>query len=100
MAVIADILGPVLLAALVVWYLGGPLLRLAAASCFLCAGGLVALGDILSAGGVAGCGLVCWAGGHLIYRARRGQWRSRRAAHPFAREPAGRGSYGGVRPPV
>jgi hypothetical protein len=38
-------LAPLLLAALVVWCLGGVLLRLAASSCFLCAAGLLALGD-------------------------------------------------------
>ena len=46
MTVIAQAVGPLLLAVLVVWYLGGPLLRLAAVSCFLCAAGLLALGDV------------------------------------------------------
>ena len=73
-------LGPVALVAVVVWYAGGPLLRLAATSCFACAAGLLALGDLAAAAGATGCGAVCWIGGQVLYRARRGRWKSPRAA--------------------
>jgi hypothetical protein len=72
-----------------VWYLGGLLLRLAAISCFLCAAGLLALGDAVSALGVAGCGLACWVAGQLLHRARSGRWRSARVARLVSREGAG-----------
>ena len=52
--------GQVLLALLVVWVAGAFILRLAATSCFLCAAGLLALGDLVAAAGVATCGLACW----------------------------------------
>lgn len=72
--------GSAALAALVVWYVGGPLLRLGATSCFVGAAGLLAIGDVAAAAGVTGCGLVCWIGGQLLYRARRGHWKSPCAA--------------------
>jgi hypothetical protein len=99
MTAIAEVLGPLLLAALVVWYLGSPLLRLAAISCFVCTAGLLALGDAVSALGVGGCGLAGWVGWQLLYRARRGRWRSARAARIFSREIAGPSHYGGAHPP-
>jgi len=99
MTAIAQAVGPLLLAALVVWYVGGRLLRLVAVSCFLCAAGLLALGDVGSSAGVAGCGLVCWGVGQLLYRARRGHWRSARA-RLFGREIRGTSHYGGARPPA
>jgi hypothetical protein len=79
--------------------IGGPLLRLAASSCFLCAAGLLALGDAVSALGVAGCGLVCWIAAQLLYRARRERWRSARAARLFRRKTADPSHYGATRPP-
>jgi len=99
MTAITQALGPLLLTALVAWYLGGPLLRLAAISCFVCAAGLLALGDVVSALGVAGCGLACWVGAQLLYRARQGRWRSARAARLFGRETAAPSHYGAARPP-
>jgi hypothetical protein len=89
-----------LLAAIVVWCVGGLLLRLAASSCFLCAAGLLALGDAVSSLGAAGCGLACWIGAQLLYRVRRGRWHWARAARLFGRESAGPSHYGGARPPA
>jgi len=100
MTAVAQAIGPLLFAALIVWYLGGPLLRLAAVSCFVCSAGLLALGDVTSSAGVAGCGLLCWAGGQLLYRARRGRWRTARAARLLGREISGSSHYGAARRPA
>jgi hypothetical protein len=99
MTAIAQALGPLLLTALVVWYLGRPLLRLVALSCFLCAAGLLATGDA-SALGVAGCGAACWTGGQLLHRARLRHRRSALTARLFGREAAGTSHYGAARPPA
>ena len=80
MTSLVQTLGSAALVALVMWSIGGPLLRLAATSCFVCAAGLLALGDMTSASGVTGCGLLSWIGGQVLYRARRGHWKSPRAA--------------------
>ena len=92
-------LGSVLLGGLVVWYVGGWLLRLAAASCFVCAAGLLALGDVGSAAGVAGCGAACWTVGEILLRLRHGWWRSTRAARLFRAAPGGTSRCGAARPP-
>jgi hypothetical protein len=76
MSTILDTLGAVIVAALVVWFVVSWLLRLAAISCWVCAAGLLAIGDEPSAVGVAGCGCVCWAATQLLHRIRRGRWRS------------------------
>ena len=87
-------LGPVVLGALVVWYVVGPLLRLGAISCFVCAAGLLAIGDTAAAG-VAGCGLVCWLFSHLLYRLRHGVWRTACAERLLGRFRRGAGGrYG------
>jgi hypothetical protein len=76
MSTIIDSLGAVIVAALVVWFVAAWLLRLAAVSCWVCAAGLLAIGDELSAVGVAGCGCVCWAAAQLLHRSRHRRWRS------------------------
>jgi predicted membrane protein len=86
-------LGPLVLGALVVWYVVGPLLGLAAISCFVCAAGLLAIGDTAAAG-VAGYGVICWLGSHLLYRLRYGAWRTARAAHLLGRFRPGAGRCG------
>jgi hypothetical protein len=95
MNTLAQTLGPVVLGALVVWYVVGPLLRLAAISCFVCAVGLLAIGDTAAAG-VAGCGLFCWLVSHLLYRLRHGAWRTARAAGLFGCSRSSAGRYGGL----
>ena len=95
---IADTLSTLTVAALVVWYLGAPLLRLTATSCLLCASALLALGDIDAAAGVAACGVVCSLSAKLLYCARRVHAvpracgascaaRGRRAISPLAHPP-------------
>jgi len=98
MDALVELLGAVLLGGLLVWYVGGWLLRLAAASCFLCAAGLLALGDVASAVGVAGCGAVCWTVGQILFRLRHGWWRSPRAARLLSAAPAGPSRCGAARP--
>ena len=100
MTSIVDALGSLALVVIVVWTIGGLLLRLAATSCFVCAAGLLALGDIAAALGVAGCGLACWIPGQLLYRARRGCWRSARAAARLSQQRGGRGRGGATRRPA
>jgi hypothetical protein len=80
MGTIIDTLGGVIVAALLVWLVAGWLLRLAAISCSIGAAGLLAIGDELSALGVAGCGCVCWLTAQLLERARHGRWRAPRRA--------------------
>lgn len=93
MTSLVQTLGPGVLGALVIWYVVGPLLRLAAISCFVCAAGLLAIGDT-DAAGVAGCGAVCWLVSHLLYRLRHGGWRTARAARLLGRWWPGAGRYG------
>lgn len=93
-------LGSATLAALVVWHIGGPLLRLAATSCFVAAAGLLAIDDVAAAAGVTGCGLVCWIAGQLLYRARRGHWKSPRAAALLGRHHRARHRGGAGRRPA
>ena len=88
-------LGSVVLATLVLWFVAGPLLRLAAASCFICAAGLLAIGDHISAVGVTGCGTVCWTLAQLLYRAFHGRWRTARAARLLGRTASGPSNPGG-----
>ncbi len=71
MADVAQTLASLILAALVMRCVAGALLRLAAISCFVCAAGLLAIGDHTSATGVAMCGAVCRTARQLLHRTRR-----------------------------
>lgn len=84
----ADILAPLALAAAFVWFVLGPLLRLASIACFLAAAGGVALGAPGAAAGIAAFGIACVIVSHLLYRARHGYWRTLRAQQIAARATA------------
>ena len=76
---LADNLAPVALAAAFVWFVLGPLLRLASIACFFAAVGGVAVGAPSAAAGIAVFGIVCVVVSHLLFRARHGHWRTLRA---------------------
>jgi hypothetical protein len=78
-----------LLTLIVAWVLGALLLRLVATSCFIVTAWLLADGGqpLSSAARAAAYGLICWCASELLHRARRGAWRSPRAARLFSRRP-------------
>ena len=82
---IATSIAPYVLAALMVWFALGPLMRLTATACFLAAAGGLAIGDTPAAAGIAALGAGCALVSHLLFRARHGRWRTDRARHLAAR---------------
>ena len=85
MDVLAHNLAPLALAAAFVWFVLGPLLRLASIACFIAAAGGVAVGAPGAAAGIAAFGTGCVIVSHLLFRARHGHWRTLRAQQLAAR---------------
>lgn len=82
---IAHAAGPLVLAALIMWFVLGPLLRVAATACFITAAAGLAVGDLTAATGIAAFGAGCALAGHLLFRLRHGRWRTARAQRIAAR---------------
>ena len=82
-----SVVGDLVLGAMLVWLFGALLFRLAAISCFIVTAGLFANGAPMSHGPAraATYGVACWLASELLYRARRGRWRSPVATRLSAR---------------
>lgn len=97
---IANTLGPFVLAALVAWFVLGPLLRLTAIACFVTATAGLAVGDAPAAAGITAVGAACAIVSHLLFRARHGRWRTSRLEHLAAhRRRRGTSQRAGTRRP-
>ena len=82
---LASSLAPFVLCALLVWFVLGPLMRLAAIACFMAAAGGLAIGDASAAAGIAALGAACAIASHVLFRVRHGRWRTLRAQRLAAR---------------